>query len=57
MTYGESLPSVGTGEMPPGESRPYELMLVILLAPIDKVETYELLLGPEAVDEIEPDVE
>jgi hypothetical protein len=38
VTYGESLPSVGTGEMPPGDSRPYEFMLVMLLAAIDKVE-------------------
>ena len=43
--------------MPPGESRPYEFMLVMLLAAIDKVEAYELLLGPDAVDEIDPDVE
>jgi hypothetical protein len=29
----------------------------MLLAAIDKVEAYELLLGPDAVDDIEPDVE
>jgi len=32
-------------------------MLVMLLAAIDKVEAYELLLGPEAVDDMEPEVE
>jgi len=33
-------------------------MLVILLAPIDKVvEAYELHLCPEAVEDIEPEVE
>ena len=57
MTYGESLPSVGTGETPPGDKRPYEFMLVMLLAAIDNVEAYELLLGPDAVDDIEVDVE
>lgn len=60
MTYGESLPSVGTGEMPPGESRVYEfmlVMLVILLAANDNVDAYELLLAPDAVDDIEADVE
>jgi hypothetical protein len=57
VTYGESLPSVGTGEMPPGDSRPYEFMLVILLEAIERVEAYELLLGPDAVDDVEPDVE
>jgi hypothetical protein len=33
-------------------------MLVMLLAPIDNVvEAYELDLGPDAVDDIDPEVE
>lgn len=43
--------------MPPGDKRPYELTLVTLLAAIDNVEAYELLLGPDAVDDIDPGVE
>jgi hypothetical protein len=57
VTYGESLPSVGTGEIPPGDNLPYEFILVILLAAIDRVEVYEPLRGPEAVEEIDPDAE
>lgn len=42
------------GDSPPGDSRPYEDIVVILLAAKDRVDAYELLLGPDAVDEIEP---
>ncbi|KAL5324317.1 hypothetical protein ACEPPN_008862 [Leptodophora sp. 'Broadleaf-Isolate-01'] len=45
------------GETPPGDRRPYELMLVILLAVTERVEAYELFLGAEAVDDTEPEVE
>ena len=45
------------GEMPPGDSRPYELMLVMLLAVTERVDAYELFLGPEAVDDTEPEFE
>lgn len=58
VRYGESLPSVGTGEIPPGDKRPNEFMLVKLLEPIERVvEAKELDLGPDAVDDIDPEVE
>jgi len=46
--------SVAQGEIPPGDSRPYDETVVILLAAIDNVEAYELFLGPDAVEDIEP---
>jgi hypothetical protein len=50
--------SEAPGDIPPGESRPYELILVILLAAIDNVEeAYELFRGPDVVDETDPEVE
>lgn len=45
------------GEIPPGDNRPYELILVMLLAVTERVEAYELFLGPEAVDDTEPEFE
>lgn len=45
------------GDMPPGDNLPYEFILVILLAARDKVDAYELLLGPDAVDDTDPEVE
>jgi hypothetical protein len=45
------------GDMPPGDNLPYEFILVILLAASDNVEAYELLLGPDAVDDTDPEVE
>jgi hypothetical protein len=45
------------GEIPPGDNFLYELILVMLLAATDKVEAYELLLGPDAVDDTDPNVE
>jgi hypothetical protein len=45
------------GEIPPGDNLPYELILVMLLAATDRLEAYELLLGPDAVDDTDPDVE
>lgn len=49
--------SVAPGEIPTGDNRPYEFMLVILLTANDNVEAYELLLGPDAVEEMDPEVE
>lgn len=57
VTYGESDISEPPGEIPPGDNRPYEPMLVILLAATESVEAYEPFLGPEAVEETDPDVE
>lgn len=64
VTYGvsvirTSVISEPPGDIPPGESRPYdELTLVMLLAAIDKVEeAYELFRGPDVVEETEPEVE
>jgi hypothetical protein len=57
VTYGESDMSEEPGEIPPGDNLPYELILVMLLAATDKFEVYELLLGPDVVDDTDPDVE
>ena len=57
-TYGESDMSDAPGEIPPGDLRPYEPILVMLLAATDKlVEAYELLRGPDAVEDTDPEVE
>jgi len=45
------------GERPPGDNRPYELRLVMLLVVTERVEAYELFLGTEAVDDTEPEFE
>jgi len=57
VTYGESNMSILPGDIPPGDPLPYEFRLVMLLAATDKVDAYELLLGPEAVEDTDPEVE
>lgn len=54
--YGESV-SIAPGETAPGDSFPYEPILVIPLVATDNEEAYELFLGPEAVDDTDPEVE
>jgi hypothetical protein len=55
--YGESMSIIPGETAAPGDNLPYEPKLVILLAVTDNEEAYELFLGPEAVDDTEPDVE
>jgi hypothetical protein len=49
--------SEAPGDIPPGDSRPYEFILVRLLAAVDNVEAYELFRGPDVVDETDPEIE
>jgi len=43
--------------MPPGDNLPKEFRLVMLLPPADSADTYEPLLGAEAVDDTDPEFE
>jgi hypothetical protein len=47
--------SIAPGEMPPGENRLRESMIIILLPARDGVEEYELLLGVEG--DMDPEIE